>query len=36
MSQRLFGITEARAKAYAGKHRGTAQRMPADERGADR
>ena len=28
MSQRHFGITEARAKAYAARHGGTASRMP--------
>jgi hypothetical protein len=27
MSQRMFGITEARAKAYAERHGGTAQQM---------
>jgi len=27
MSQRMFGITEARAKAYAERHGGTAERM---------
>jgi hypothetical protein len=27
MSQRMFGITEARAKAYAARHGGTAQEM---------
>ena len=27
MSQRMFGITEARAKAYAAKHGGEAVRM---------
>jgi hypothetical protein len=29
MSQRMFGITEARAKAYAERHGGTAKRMAA-------
>lgn len=29
MSQRMFGITEKRAKAYAASHGGTAARMPA-------
>lgn len=28
-SQRMFGITEARAKAYAEKHGGKAEKMPA-------
>jgi hypothetical protein len=28
MSQRMFGITEARAKAYAARHGGTAEEMP--------
>ena len=27
MSQRMFGITETRAKAYAARHGGTAERM---------
>lgn len=27
MSQRMFGITESRAKAYAERHGGTAERM---------
>lgn len=27
MSQRMFGITEARAKDYAARHGGTASRM---------
>jgi hypothetical protein len=27
MSQRMFGITEARAKAYASRHGGTARQM---------
>lgn len=27
MSQRMFGITESRAKAYAERHGGTASRM---------
>lgn len=27
MSQRMFGITEARAKAYAERHGGTARKM---------
>lgn len=27
MSQRMFGITEARAKAYAARHGGVAQKM---------
>lgn len=27
MSQRMFGITEARAKAYAARHGGTANEM---------
>lgn len=27
MSQRMFGITEARAKAYAERHGGTASKM---------
>ena len=29
MSQRMFGISEARAKAYAARHGGTASRMPS-------
>ncbi len=29
MSQRMFGITEARAKGYAERHGGTARPMPA-------
>lgn len=29
MSQRMFGITEARAKAYAERHGGNASQMPA-------
>lgn len=29
MSQRMFGITEARAKAYAARHGGVAQKMGA-------
>lgn len=28
MSQRMFGITEARAKAYAARHGGIAAKMP--------
>lgn len=28
MSQRMFGITERRAKAYAERHGGKAERMP--------
>ena len=28
MSQRMFGITETRAKAYAERHGGTASKMP--------
>ena len=28
MSQRMFGITESRAKAYAERHGGTAREMP--------
>ena len=28
MSQRMFGITEARAKAYAARHGGKAEPMP--------
>lgn len=30
MSQRMFGITEARAKVYAAKHGGEAKRMDAE------
>ena len=29
MSQRMFGITEARAKAYADRHGGTAKKIEA-------
>ena len=29
MSQRMFGITEARAKAYAARHGGAARKMEA-------
>jgi hypothetical protein len=29
MSQRMFGITEARAKAYAARHGGEARKMAA-------
>jgi hypothetical protein len=29
MSQRMFGITESRAKAYAARHGGEAKQMPA-------
>lgn len=29
MSQRMFGITEARAKAYAARHGGAAKRIEA-------
>jgi hypothetical protein len=32
MSQRMFGITEPRARAYAERHGGTASRMAADDR----
>jgi hypothetical protein len=31
MSQRMFGITEIRAKAYAERHGGTASRMEAKQ-----
>jgi len=30
MSQRMFGITETRAKAYAARHGGVAREMPAE------
>jgi len=30
MSQRMFGITETRAKAYAERHGGVAREMPAE------
>jgi hypothetical protein len=29
MSQRMFGISESRARAYAERHGGIAQKMPA-------
>lgn len=35
MSQRMFGITEKRAKAYAARHGGTAMQMTQETRRAE-